>query len=80
MEKTGELPTQLSGALTAQGHPVGASSMAMALHIFWQLTEQIPKVYGSKASSIQQSGAEKALIQGHGGTGCQGGVIIFGRD
>jgi len=80
VENGGKLPTQLSGALTAQGHPVGASSIAMANHVFWQLTEQIPKVYGSKASSIQQSGASKALLQGHGGTGCQGGVIIFGRD
>ena len=80
VERHGELPTQLSGALTAQGHPVGASSIAMALHIFWQMREEIPKVYGKKASAIQQSGAERALIQGHGGTGCQGGVAIFGRD
>ena len=59
---------------------MGATSIGIALHIFWQLREEIPTIYGKKASAIQQSGAEKALIQGHGGTGCQGGVAIFGRD
>ena len=73
----GELPCQLSGAHTAAGHPVGATSIAQAVQIYWQLTEQTAKKWKTKARAL--SGARRALLQGHGGTGCQSGVIIFER-
>lgn len=72
----GELPTQVSGALTAQGHAVGSTSIAQAVQTYWQLTEQTNKMWKARR---QISGARRALVQGHGGTGCQAGVIIFER-
>ncbi len=73
----GELPCQISGAHTAAGHPVGATSIAQAVQIYWQLTEQTANKWKTKARAL--SGARRALLQGHGGTGCQSGVIIFER-
>ena len=76
-EWEGELPCQLSGAQTAAGHPVGATSIAQATQIYWQLTEQTANKWKTDARAL--SGAQRALIQGHGGTGCQSGVMIFER-
>ncbi len=77
VERDGELPCQLSGGLLAFAHPVGATSLLQTLFLYWELTGAIPKKFGNK--TLQVSNAEKALITGHGGTGCQGGVIIFSR-
>ncbi len=71
----GELPCQVSGAHTAAGHPVGATSIAQAVQIYWQLTGLTAKKWGTKARAL--SDAKRGLLQGHGGTGCQSGVIIF---
>ena len=75
--RDGELPCQLSGGLTAFAHPVGATSLLQSLFLYWELNEMIPKKFGDP--KLQVSGAERALITGHGGTGCQGGVIIYSR-
>jgi acetyl-CoA acetyltransferase len=71
----GELPCQFSGALTAQGHAVGATSIAEVVDVYWQLSNQIGKKWG--APKRQMSNPKKGLIQGHGGTGCQTGVVIL---
>lgn len=76
-ERTGELPCQVSGALTAFAHPVGATSLMQSLFLYWELAGMIPKKFKDK--TLQISGAEKALTTGHGGTGCQGGVIVYSR-
>ncbi len=73
----GDLPCQLSGGITAQGHAVGSTSIAQTVNVFWQLREEIEKKWG--APSRQLSGAQRGLIQGHGGTGCQAGVVIIER-
>jgi acetyl-CoA C-acetyltransferase len=74
---SGELPCQPSGGLTAFCHPVGATSLMQSLFLYWQLSGQIPARMGNK--KLQVEGAEKALTTGHGGTGCQGGVIVYSR-
>ena len=71
----GELPCQLSGALTAQGHAVGSTSIAMVVDSYWQLGNLIGKKWG--APSRQLSNSKKAFIHGHGGTGCQAGAVVL---
>ena len=71
----GELPCQLSGALTAQGHAVGATSIAQVVDVYWQLSQQIGKKWGAPGRQLKD--AQRGLIQGHGGTGCQAGVTIL---
>jgi acetyl-CoA C-acetyltransferase len=71
----GELPVQLSGACTAQGHAVGSTSIAMVADVYWQLSNQIAKKWG--APGRQLSKPKKGFIHGHGGTGCQAGVVIL---
>jgi acetyl-CoA C-acetyltransferase len=74
---SGELPCQTSGGLTAFGHPVGATSLLQTLFLYWQLSGQIQAKCHD--SILQVPDAEKALITGHGGTGCQAGVIVYSR-
>jgi len=76
-EFDGDLPCQVSGGITAQGHAVGSTSIAQTVTVFWQLREEITQKWG--APSRQLSGAQRGLVQGHGGTGCQAGVIILER-
>lgn len=71
----GDLPCQLSGGITAQGHAVGSISIVQTVNVFWQFSEEIGKKWG--APSRQLSGAQKGLIQGHGGTECQAEVVII---
>jgi acetyl-CoA C-acetyltransferase len=72
----GELPCQLSGALSAQGHAVGSTSIAQVVDAYWQLSGQIPKKWG--VPGRQLSNPKRAFIHGHGGTGCQAGAVILG--
>ena len=76
-EKYGELPVNTSGGLYGQGHPVGATSIGQANVLFWQLREEIYRKWGSENAQVR--GATRGLIHGHGGTGCQAGVMIFER-
>jgi len=73
----GELPCQFSGALTAQGHAVGSTSIAEVVDVYWQLSQQIGKKWG--APHRQMKDIKRGLIQGHGGTGCQAGVVVLER-
>ena len=72
----GELPCQLSGALSAQGHAVGSTSIAQVVDSYWQLSGQIGKKWGAPGRQLQNP--KKAFIHGHGGTGCQAGAVILG--
>jgi len=56
---------------------VGATSLMQSLVLYWQLSGRIPEKFGDK--TLQVPDAEKALTTGHGGTGCQGGVIVYSR-
>jgi acetyl-CoA C-acetyltransferase len=75
VSRHGELPIQLSGALTAQGHAVGSTSVAQVVDSYWQLSSQIAKKWG--APGRQLSKPKKAFIHGHGGTGCQAGAVVL---
>ncbi|PIV67830.1 MAG: hypothetical protein COS08_08175 [Euryarchaeota archaeon CG01_land_8_20_14_3_00_38_12] len=68
----------LSGGLTSQGHPVGATSLYQTLFLYYELAGKMKEKYGPDALQVQD--AKKALLTGHGGTGCQGGVILFEGD
>ena len=76
-EKSGDVPFQVSGGLTAFGHPVGATSLLQTLFLYWELSGRIAGKCHDK--TLQIPDAEKALITGHGGTGCQAGVIVYSR-
>ena len=78
VEYGGECPVNTSGGLTATGHPVGATSLYYTTFLFWQLGGKIKEKCGP--DGLQVPNAKRALITGHGGTGCQGAVIIFERD
>ena len=78
VEYGGECPSNLSGGLTASGHPVGATSLYYTLFLYWQLAGKIKEKCG--LDGLQVPDARKALITGHGGTGCQGAVVTFEGD
>jgi acetyl-CoA C-acetyltransferase len=78
VERGGKLPCQLSGGLTAFTHPVGATSLFQTLFLHWQLAGLIKRKLGD--ATLQVKNAKKAITTGHGGTGCQGGVIVYSRD
>jgi acetyl-CoA C-acetyltransferase len=67
----GELPINPSGGLKARGHPVGATGVAQAVEITWQLR--------GEADKRQVSGAETALAVNFGGFGNNIVVHIFQR-
>jgi len=77
-EYGGECPVNLSGGLTATGHPVGATSLYYTTFLYWQLANKIRDFCG--AEGLQVDDAERAAISGHGGTGCQGAVMIYEGD
>lgn len=78
VEYGGECPVSLSGGLTSTGHPVGATTLYYTTFLYWQLAGRVKEMCGP--DGLQVPNAKRALITGHGGTGCQGGVIIFERD
>ncbi|MFB0562534.1 MAG: thiolase domain-containing protein [Candidatus Lokiarchaeia archaeon] len=67
----GELPINPSGGLKSRGHPVGATGVAQAVEIVWQLR--------GEAEKRQVSGAETALSVNFGGFGNNIVVHIFQR-
>ncbi len=67
----GEKPVNPSGGLKSKGHPIGATGVGMAAEIFWQLR--------GEAGSRQVEGAERGLMENHGGTGGTVAVAVFSR-
>ena len=68
----GDFPINPSGGLKARGHPLGATGIAQAAEIVWQLR--------GDADKRQVDGAEIGMTHNVGGTGGTCAVHIFGRD
>ncbi|MDO5850199.1 MAG: thiolase domain-containing protein [Methanobacteriaceae archaeon] len=68
----GDFPINPSGGLKARGHPLGATGIAQAAEIVWQLR--------GEAGKRQVEGAEIGMTHNIGGTGGTAAVHIFGRD
>lgn len=69
--RNGRIPINTSGGLKAKGHPVGATGVAQAIEVYWQLR--------GKAGKRQVKGAEIGLAHNVGGSGATAVVHIFRR-
>ncbi|MEM2897576.1 MAG: thiolase domain-containing protein, partial [Candidatus Bathyarchaeia archaeon] len=65
----GKIPINPSGGLKARGHPIGATGVAQAIEIFWQLRQE--------AGKRQVGNAEIGLSENHGGIGATGSTTIY---
>lgn len=70
-EIDGEIPVNPSGGLKARGHPLGATGIAQAAEVVWQLR--------GEAGKRQIDGAETGMTQNIGGTGGTAAIHIFSR-
>ncbi|KZX17019.1 beta-ketoadipyl-CoA thiolase [Methanobrevibacter cuticularis] len=70
-ENGGEIPVNPSGGLKARGHPLGATGIAQAAEIVWQLR--------GDAGKRQVEGAEIGMTHNIGGTGGTAAVHILSR-
>jgi acetyl-CoA acetyltransferase len=78
---TGDIPVNTSGGLSARGHPIGATGLAQAAEIVWQLRgEAGPRQIPGKSGK----GPRIGLIENNGGTVGQGAAVstvsIFMRE
>jgi len=78
---TGDIPVNTSGGLSARGHPIGATGLAQAAEIVWQLRgEAGPRQIPGKSGK----GPRIGLIENNGGTVGSGAAVstvsIFMRD
>lgn len=69
--RDGQIPVNPSGGLKARGHPLGATGIAQAAEIVWQLR--------GEAGKRQISDAEIGMTQNIGGTGGTVATHIFSR-
>lgn len=67
----GDMPVNPSGGLKARGHPLGATGIAQAAEMVWQLR--------GDAGKRQVNGIEVGMTHNIGGTGGTAAVHIFGR-
>jgi acetyl-CoA C-acetyltransferase len=70
-ENGGQIPVNPSGGLKARGHPLGATGIAQAAEIVWQLR--------GDAGKRQVEGAEIGMTHNIGGTGGTAAVHILSR-
>ncbi|MDO5851969.1 MAG: thiolase domain-containing protein [Methanobacteriaceae archaeon] len=68
----GKIAVNPSGGLKARGHPLGATGIAQAAEIVWQLR--------GEAGKRQVDGASIGMTQNIGGTGGTAAIHIFSRD
>lgn len=68
-ERDGQIPINTSGGLKSRGHPLGATGIAQAAEIVWQLR--------GEAGKRQIDGAEIGMTHNIGGTGGTAAVHIF---
>ena len=68
-ELDGKIPVNPSGGLKARGHPLGATGIAQAAEIVWQLR--------GEAGKRQVDGAQIGMTHNIGGTGGTAAVHIF---
>ncbi|MDL2246954.1 thiolase domain-containing protein [Methanobrevibacter sp. OttesenSCG-928-K11] len=71
-EIDGDCPINPSGGLKSRGHPLGATGIAQAAEVVWQLR--------GDAGKRQVEGAEIGMTQNIGGTGGTVAIHILGRD
>ena len=71
IQRDGDLPVNPSGGLKARGHPLGATGIAQAAEMVWQLR--------GDAGKRQVDGIEVGMTHNIGGTGGTAAVHIFGR-
>lgn len=71
-EIDGDFPINTSGGLKARGHPLGATGIAQAAEVIWQLR--------GEAGKRQVDSAEIGMTHNIGGTGGTAAVHIFGID
>jgi acetyl-CoA C-acetyltransferase len=71
IQRDGDLPVNPSGGLKARGHPLGATGIAQAAEMVWQLR--------GDAGKRQVGGIEVGMTHNIGGTGGTAAVHIFGR-
>nr|WP_319372723.1 thiolase domain-containing protein [uncultured Methanobacterium sp.] len=71
IQRDGDLPVNPSGGLKARGHPLGATGIAQAAEMVWQLR--------GDAGKRQVDGIEIGMTHNIGGTGGTAAVHIFGR-
>ena len=69
--RSGKLPTNSSGGLKSKGHPVGATGVAQACEVFWQLR--------GEAGERQLSKADIGVTQNLGGSGATAVVGVYSR-
>ncbi len=69
-EVSGRLPINPSGGLKARGHPVGASGLAQAVEILWQMREKVHPERQVRKNDI-------AILHSIGGMSNNNVVIIF---
>ena len=67
----GRRPLNTSGGLLSKGHPIGASGVAQAAEVFWQLR--------GEAGARQVPGARHGLSVSMAGFGNSASAIIYGR-
>jgi acetyl-CoA C-acetyltransferase len=67
----GKIPVNPSGGLKARGHPLGATGIAQAAEIVWQLR--------GEAGNRQVEGAEVGMTHNIGGTGGTAAIHILSR-
>jgi acetyl-CoA C-acetyltransferase len=72
IERDGQVAVNTSGGLKARGHPLGATGIAQAAEVTWQLR--------GEADKRQVDGAEIGLTQNIGGTGGTVAVHILSRN
>ncbi|MDR3062897.1 MAG: thiolase domain-containing protein [Methanobrevibacter sp.] len=70
-EIDGDFPINPSGGLKARGHPLGATGIAQAAEVVWQLR--------GDAGKRQVDGAEIGMTHNIGGTGGTAAIHILGR-
>ena len=70
-ELDGEIPVNPSGGLKSRGHPLGATGIAQAVEMVWQLREE--------AGKRQVDGAEICMTHNIGGTGGTVAIHILSR-
>lgn len=72
IERDGQVAVNTSGGLKARGHPLGATGIAQAAEITWQLR--------GDADKRQVDGAEIGLTQNIGGTGGTVAIHVLSRN
>jgi acetyl-CoA C-acetyltransferase len=75
LPEAGRLPVNPSGGLLACAHPISATGLMQTVFALWQLQGRIAERFGDAA--LQVSGARRAAVHSHGGTGACATVTVL---